>query len=177
MSKRKEKDNSLPVVAESPEFLKKLARDQKKPNVAKRVTALYQVAAGIAKTTAGAARSLGIDGSGLGKWFKVYTEQGLEAFISSKKRGRPFCSALRRPEVYAFLLRRLTATENAPTGYKGLWREVLAEFPDVSYTYEGFHKALNSVFEDAGLKVPRQVHPEQEPGAVEAYKKKGSAKS
>lgn len=164
----------LPVVAETADFLKELARRQKNPDVARRLLALYQIAAGIAKNKAGIARSLGCDPTGLGRWLIIYENQGLDAYMSDKKRGPKLCAALRRPDVYSYLLGRLSDEKTPPASFKALRFEVLGKFPDISYTYEGFHRALNRVFPGVSLKVPRKVHPKQAPGAVEEFKKKAS---
>lgn len=172
MKKNLTPNPKLPAVAESAEEIKRYIHCQDDANFTDRLKALLHVVVNQHFTYAEIARCLNVWPKTVSGWLAAYRAGGMDGLLTRKIGCPPLTGQLRDPELNAYIQARLSDTENPPLGYIELRSECLEKFKWLDITYQGFHKQMGAVFPDTRLVVPRPSHALQDPGDIEAGKKK-----
>lgn len=146
-------NRSLPEITESSTDLKQHLRRESVGYKKQRLTALYLLKSGEAKTRQQAATLIGVDRKTISHWLNAYQAGGIDQMLY--RRSPPG----RVPLLSAAQLQALRAELDKPCGFSSYGE--IQQFIADTYQVEMSYKAVYSLIHDkwqAKLKVPRKSH-------------------
>lgn len=154
-------------IAETPEQLKALLTQQADVRVRERLHALYLLASGLVEHEHRLANLLARGEATIRRWLGAYRRGGLEALLHrGASTGRPSTVP---PHAVAALRQRLADPEQGFDSY-GEAQKWLADTFGVEADYKLVHRLIKYRL-GSSLRVPRPSNAQQDPQAVEAFKK------
>lgn len=157
-------------ITETPETLKTLLSEQKDKRRFERVQALYLLRSRQVETVQHVATIIGRHRTTIQEWLRRYRSGGLPSLLElPQPTGRPL-------SIPQWAVERLQAELQDPQGFSSygevkLWLEVGL---GVQVSYDVVHHLVHDKLK-ARLKVARPKSNEQDPGAIETFKKNSQA--
>lgn len=113
------------------------------------------------------ARKLGYTEKTVREWLKIYEQEGLSVYTTTKRGGK--APSVVSPEAHNFLLAILSDPHSTVTSYVELWH-ILKRECQLEASCQTFYNYCRRKF-GSKLKVARKSHYKKDPQAVEAFKK------
>jgi transposase len=154
-------------VHESADYLLKSLRQARSAAQAERLRLLWWYKTGQVTEHKGFSDRLGRSPSTITRWLKLYRDEGLAGLLEERTApGKP-------PRIDGDLLERLKARLDSPEGFAsyGAVQQWLEAQSGETIPYKTVHKTVRYRL-GAKLKAPRPQNINQDPEAVETYKKK-----
>ena len=155
-------------IKESTAELLKLIRGEKRPLVQARLQALYLYKSGQTQDYAAISEQVGYERHTVGKWFKLYRQQGLTACLQlemGKKSG-----SIISGQALAELKEKLNSATDYFTSYKQIHQWLIKEH-NLQLSYEHVHRFVRYTLK-AKLKVVRKSNLKKDAVKEEKFKKK-----
>jgi transposase len=156
----------------TPAVLRKAAKAESNPRVARRLLAIANALSGMSRKEA--AEAAGMDRQALRDWVIRYNLHGVDGLYDCWGDGRP---PRLEPHEQAGLMRIVLAGPDPESGLSAFTREDLVRICEARFG-KSFHPAsLGRVLRRLGLsrQKARPSHPQKDPAAAEAFKKSPGA--
>jgi len=155
-------------IKESPEELLKSSGKQRHPLAQARLRAYYLHKSGQASSCEQIGQQVGYERHAVGRWFRLYQEQGLEASLDVATKGRPPGSVI-AGKALDELQAKLADASHYFTSYKQIHRW-LREEHGIELSYEHVHRFVRYSL-GAKLKVVRKSNLKKDAAYEEKFKK------
>jgi len=153
------------TVIEDAESLRNLLHSSRNFKVKLKIRSLILLQSNTYKRQKDIANHLGIGYSTIKSWYKNYSENGIDAFLEIKAKGKP--KSLIPKEVHEALKQKVNTSENPLLGYWDAVAWIRKEF-SLELKYSTVRKYLITNF-GTKLKAPRKSHYKKDEQAIEAF--------
>lgn len=158
------------IIKESLSELKNLHKKESNPKLKLRLKSLIYTKEKKYNTQTILSTHLGIDYSSLKRWFKQYSDEGLDSFLELKAGGNK--KSIITPDIHIRLEEKLKDSHNPLRGYWDAQQWVKSTF-DLEIEYNTLRTYLIRHFKTK-IKSPRKSHYKKNEQAIEAFFKTSS---